>query len=322
MSLHGVTTSFRSRLLARERAAQQAMIDAYRPVVAKLKANALDLAAKLEEAVKAGDARAQGILYRQEHVEDLVQQITEEMNKLHGAQAVRLQSARVAAAREGVHLATAQLALPRLSAKAVEYIVATTTQGPLAELLASLGPGIGEGVGQTLINGITTGLNPRVIAAQMTSDFGLGLSQALTIARTEVIRASRDATLTAYRELGVVQQWMWLSARDDTTCDACWGMDGELFDVEVDTDGHPNCRCTCVPITDPSADVAVPDKAAAWDALGAEAQQSILGPSRFAALDSGEATLRDFATITNPQQWGPSVRSSTLAEAGVTRLVP
>lgn len=93
------------------------------------------------------------------------------------------------------------------------------------------------------------------------------------IARTETIRATNYATLSAYKESGVVQAKQWLTTPDERTCEWCGPMDrrvlgldddwfkrGESFQgvnggtIKLDYGSvdqpplHPNCRCTLIPI--------------------------------------------------------------------------
>ena len=82
--------------------------------------------------------------------------------------------------------------------------------------------------------------------------------QAERIARTEVIRASNQASLDAYIQSGVVEgkQWITFGATDE-----CEQYDGKIeYDLEGkfyssdnefqdgDPPLHPNCRCVLVPI--------------------------------------------------------------------------
>lgn len=76
------------------------------------------------------------------------------------------------------------------------------------------------------------------------------------IARSETSRASNEAALESYRQSGVVQRKVWMTAPD--CCDICAELDGqvvalegEFFSSDYDVEGegqmpprHPNCRCT------------------------------------------------------------------------------
>lgn len=94
------------------------------------------------------------------------------------------------------------------------------------------------------------------------------------IARTEVLSASNQATLEAYKQSNVVVGKQWYTAEDEQVCEWCAPMDQTVLGIDDDffdkgttftgRDGnplsldfenvsapplHPNCRCTLLPIT-------------------------------------------------------------------------
>lgn len=90
-------------------------------------------------------------------------------------------------------------------------------------------------------------------------------SRAETIARTEVNRASNFAQIEGFEQSGVVKEIEWLTAGDERVDEEiCDPMDGETVKlgddwtlpngekVDVPQDAHPNCRCTTLPVIDPS----------------------------------------------------------------------
>ena len=104
--------------------------------------------------------------------------------------------------------------LQRQVVAAVEQIVgATADASPLARVLASLAPDAAAGVRQALITAVATGLGPRQTAALVKKSFGIPLKRALTIARTEHLRAFRESSRQAWaQQRDVVQGWLWLAA--------------------------------------------------------------------------------------------------------------
>jgi HK97 family phage portal protein len=78
------------------------------------------------------------------------------------------------------------------------------------------------------------------------------------IARTEVLKASNEATLQAYIQSDVVDAKEWLTAFDERTSEECAELDGEVQPLGKDFTGgidapplHPNCRCTLIPVIKP-----------------------------------------------------------------------
>lgn len=84
-------------------------------------------------------------------------------------------------------------------------------------------------------------------------------ARALTIARTELIRANNQGNLTAYRESGVATGKEWATAEDDRVEVACRGneaagpiaLDDDFPSGDEAPPAHPNCRCALLPVTEP-----------------------------------------------------------------------
>jgi SPP1 gp7 family putative phage head morphogenesis protein len=76
----------------------------------------------------------------------------------------------------------------------------------------------------------------------------VGISRALTIARTEVMKAVNAGVVDRYKLAGV-EELKWLAAIDTNTCDECRDLDGKVFPIDNHPDApkHPRCRCTWIP---------------------------------------------------------------------------
>lgn len=112
---------------------------------------------------------------------------------------------------------------------------------------------------RTLAEGLTRGQNPRGIARTMIRE-GIGFtktrgiqSRALTIARTEIIRAHAEGQLDALERLGVEKVGVmveWSTAGDDRVCPLCQPLEGVVLKIK-EARGiiprHPNCRCAHIP---------------------------------------------------------------------------
>lgn len=121
--------------------------------------------------------------------------------------------------------------------------------GPLGKLLDSIPLTVSAEAHDALIQGITLGKNPRVIAKEMADKAGIAHTRALLIARTETMRAYREGQRAQWLAMGdLVKGWTWASVRDDRTCPACWAMHGSTHPISEPFFGHPNCRCTMIPI--------------------------------------------------------------------------
>ncbi len=108
--------------------------------------------------------------------------------------------------------------------------IAGTNRG---NLLAQAGA---EAVRQALIRSVALSLSPRRMAAAIRRALGTNFTRALTIARTEQLRAVRAAATQSYADVDAFTGWVWISARDERTCAACWAMHGRFFPFEEAVD--------------------------------------------------------------------------------------
>ena len=132
--------------------------------------------------------------------------------------------------------------------QAILNIAANTHSGPLADILQQIAPQAAAEARDVIVNGVAQGFNPRKVATLLHQQLGAPLARAQLIARTEILRAQREVSQKAFQENSqVVGGWTWQAALDDRTCDFCWALNGEHFDVEEGPDTHPNCRCTMIP---------------------------------------------------------------------------
>lgn len=110
-------------------------------------------------------------------------------------------------------------------------------------------------------DGIRQGLSVPQIKDGIKSEFAnIRERQAKVITRTEVLRASNDAALDAFKQSGVVEGKQWLTAGADDECAAYEGkiesLDGDFYKSDNEfQDGdpplHPNCKCILLPVLEP-----------------------------------------------------------------------
>ena len=92
------------------------------------------------------------------------------------------------------------------------------------------------------------GYNPRKIAPMIRDALGVQLNRALTISRTEVMRAQRIAMEENYKaNAGVVKGWRWV-AEVNGACPVCLAMHGREFPLSEKMSSHINCRCCASPV--------------------------------------------------------------------------
>ena len=311
---------FRQQAVARERAAAARLVREYGKVYARIQANVSALLAEAETARKRGETVNAAWVYQYNRLRRLQAQTEAQMSTFAdaagtGIEAAQLESA-LAGQRDastlmraalGVRESGVHVAFNVLPRAALNEMIGFTDAGtPLGKLLAELGPDAARRVSDTLVQNLALGRNPRQTARDIRESLGGSLSRALTISRTETLRAYREGTRAAYAENSdIISGWRWLSARQARTCAACWAMDGQVFENDKPMPAHPNCRCVMLPVI-----VGKTDKAGtgadAFASLGEDGQRQVLGKD-YDAWKRGEVTLQDFVRVRKSPAWGETV---------------
>jgi SPP1 gp7 family putative phage head morphogenesis protein len=216
----------------------------------------------------------------------------------------------------------------RIPVAAVENMIGLSRDGsPLFSVLQkrALYPDAVDRMTTQMINAMALGYNPRKTAEMMKDGLAAGLNKALVIARTEQLRAYREATYQNYNaNQDIVKGWVWHSACDDRTCAACWAMHGTVHALDERLDDHVCGRCAMVPVTKTWAEMgyaglAEPntDKRSGEEIFGTldeERQRSILGAGRFDLWQSGDIEFRSMAKFTDDDVWGRSLRVTPIKD--------
>ena len=198
---------------------------------------------------------------------------------------------------------------------------------PLTDLLAELGPTANRQVRAALVEGVALGLSPREVARRTRNAFGEGLTRALRVSRTEILRSYREGNRMQWQaNRQIVRQWERRAAWDERTCPACIALDGTRYRTEDPGDFHVNDRCAMVPIPvsyrDLGLDIDDPPMArpTARDWFGGQStgtQREMLGPAKFDAWKSGSIEFGDMVKHTTHPDWGRSATVATLTEMGL-----
>lgn len=115
-------------------------------------------------------------------------------------------------------------------------------------------------VRRTLTDGLVQGKSPRDVARDLVKAVGISKERALTVARTEIIRAHAEGQLTALKKLGVEEIGVmveWSTSGLGTTrkgnpspCPVCAPLKGVVLKID-EASGllprHPNCLCSFTP---------------------------------------------------------------------------
>lgn len=257
IDIFALADRFRADLLRRDRATSRLLVQAYADVWRRVKQELERLAKDADAAERRGERLSKAWLLRQDRLRTLERQVERQIadvGRIAGGSitADRIEAVRsaqeharelVAASLPAPERAGVVTAFNRLPSEAVERLVGVLVrESPLTALLADLGPDAARNVRRSLLSGVALGRNPRKIAAEVKNDVGGSLVRALTISRTETLRAYRGASLASYRANDdVVKGWRWNARLDRRTCAFCWSMHNTIHPLSEHFASHPNC---------------------------------------------------------------------------------
>lgn len=296
--------------------------------------------AKLEQARAAGVEISPAWLYQQRRLNNVLADLEGGMRQFARQADIAVQDAQrdaVAAAEDHAHelleLGLEETApgidtsFTRLQRDTLDQLVGNLADGsPLSELLDTLPGDAGSRLEQAVVDGVAKGRSARQIVSSARDALGGTLSRALTIARTEVNRAHREATRLSYEaNTAVVAGWTWTAALDRRTCAVCWAMHGTKHPVSDRLDGHPNCRCAMIPVTRSwehlgaqgvdETRLELEDGADAFARLPENDQLAVLGRKKLDAYQRGDLSLGDLVGRDEHPRWGSMRRERSVADA-------
>lgn len=186
----------------------------------------------------------------------------------------------------------------------------------------------GRRIAETLIDGVTSGQGATRIAQRLTHLMDGNASRALTVARTETMRAYRGATVAWGEEnKTLVEGYQWYARLDRRTCPACWAMHGTYHKTGTVMGSHPNCRCLPISVMRPWSDILgsagagipeperLPLGADVFKKQPEDFKRDVLGPRRYEAFKAGKADLPDFVRTRKDPGWGTSRTVNTATAA-------
>lgn len=331
-----IARQFRADLLARDRAAAGAMVAQYGLAWTRLQRKLEPLVMQIEAARARGEAITPAWLGRQERYLTLLREVGEELLRLSefstglitAAQRAEIArgsadalaqlqaaTAQTAPAGDGGRVAATFNALPRGASEQIAGFLADGS--PLARLLGQLPKDGREDVARALAEGVTLGENPRKVASRVRDAFGGNLTRALTVTRTEMLRAYRESSRATWAENeDRVAGWQWLSARQPgRTCASCYAMDGQIFPVAEPMGTHPRCRCSTVVVLKSAPAFVADTGEEVFAKLPPARQLETLGPAKFKAYKEGSITLRDLVGHRESKAWGVTRSERGLAAA-------
>lgn len=339
---------YRTLLAQQEDSAEAALREAHASTLAEIQPALDRLYDQMVEKMAGGEKIPLSWLYEAQRLETITKLISGKINQFGAlalAQVARLQQVGVHLGQQGGLALLRTTVPPGVSwsfgiplVSAIERLIGATRAGsPLADLFHGFGAEAAKKVTQTLVTGITLGHNPRKIASQVSTALDISRHRALTISRTELNRAYRDAGIETYKaNSDVVSQYRRTCAKDGRTCAACLALDGTLCDLDKEFAIHPCDRCAAVPVTKdwseiladvPGIDTSkIPDTrphietGSEWLAKQSEdVQRQVFGSNAAYQLYKSGTPLADFVQHSHDEEWGPSIQQKSvkqLAKAG------
>jgi SPP1 gp7 family putative phage head morphogenesis protein len=330
----------RAALVARDIDTMRELSRRYAPVRESIRAQLDAVNARIDRAVARGEAIGPAVVYQQGRAEALLADIERRIDAFSRDVDRASSSAARGAARDAigdaddlVDAATPPGWRPTFNRVRPDVLDAAVAQArPVAETLRGLGSDAREAVAGVIEDAVGRGIHPRKSARALERATNAPLTRALTITRTETLRAYRTAASLSYEgNSEALDGWMWLSAADSRTCPACFAMHGTTHPIGEPLEAHPNCRCTMVPLPTP------------WERLGFDGddqplpvvpgeqlfarlsdrdKRRILGPGGFDAYRRGDLALSDFVGRRPHPLFGNQVVRRSLRDARTSRGLP
>jgi hypothetical protein len=203
----------------------------------------------------------------------------------------------------------------KIPVEAVNAMIGYAGDGtPLTKLLQSKYPETAMQITQALINSTALGVNPRVTARNMVDAMAGDLQHALVTARTEQIRSFREASRQQMIESGVVEGYIRRCKLRETTCAACFALDGTEYPTDHIIESHPQCGCFMQPMVKGLEPIKVTSGEEWFNLQTEDVQRGIMGSSYYDAWKSGQFEFRQMASTHVDDTWGPTVRVTPLSE--------
>lgn len=313
--------------------ASRRLIAAYADVFRALSGELEAITDRIATARRTGEPISPSLLYREQRIQRLREQALQELTTAGSRARLiiggAIDTARVASTESALTMVreitppAVALASINLPTAAVGQAVAATTPGtPLANLLAAIAPAGADALERAIVTGVATSTNPRVVAAEVRRIIGGSAVRAMTISRTEIMRAHREGAIETYRASPVVKGWVWVAGLGSRTCASCWSQHGTEHPLDEPMASHPNCRCVAAPLTVSYRDLGidlddprVPSGASLFDRAKPEVQRAVLGPSGYDAYRAGTVRLEDFVARRRSATWGATTSRASLTQA-------
>ena len=348
-AIQEIIQSFQQLLEAQIDSAAQRMVDSYGRIYQSLEKEQTALLQEMQHLRDIGQTPTRAMIHKDARYKELLVKTEEQMQKyaviIEDNVSAGYADTAAMGARQGEVMMEAQVSvfpepirgellgmINRMSESTIAAMVgALQEDSPLWRItLKSFGAETARDIGDALVRNILKGKNPITTAREMQKTWGVPLTRAVTISRTEHLRAHRMASMASYRNnADVVQGWTWNANLDTDTCPACIALHGTKHGLDETLDDHPNGRCYATPITPswkdlgfeglPETGAQTPEGAGEewFGGLSEEKQRDILGDAKWQAWKGGQFQFNQLAQETHSEDWGRSFRVASLEELGI-----
>jgi len=340
--IQDLIATFQTQTLALEAEATERLIESYRLIHQRLAAEQAELLARF-----AGKEMTKAAIVKDAGYKRLLRNVQAEMDR-YGAvigdtvDIGRQQAAQLAldqaealtrAALEGLPAqaqASIMATFNRMPREAVEALTAALHgDSPLVRLvLNDFGEKASKEIGQALLTNVAAGRHPTAIAREMVRAWGVPLTRANAISRTEHLRAHRSATIASYRQNAhIVKTWTWHAQLDTLTCMSCVAKHGTEWPLSETLDDHVSGRCGMIPNTPTWEELGfegMPDTAVhvepgeSWfNELSEAEQRKMMGPKIHDGWREGKVPFADLSKEVNHPDWGRSYVQASGEDLGL-----
>ena len=263
-TIDDVIAEFQKSILRGERQASSEMLKAYVQGWKRIKAELGQLQKDYDKTVARGESVGVSWIYQNSRLTDMQVLVGKELGRFTKVADIKITDAQRKVIKESLTFSRDEMILrlgpqydvedifrvKSLPTRAIETMVGINQpDSPLKKLLSKISVEGSQKASDALVEGMIMGYNPRKIAPMIRDALGVQLNRALTISRTETMRAQRLATLENYKANGdMVKGWRWVASLDGT-CPACMAMHGTEHPLSENMDTHPNCCCNAESIT-------------------------------------------------------------------------
>lgn len=325
MNIYEVGQAYRKALLAGSADAAADLVAVYSGALEAIQAEAAALVAELDKRGDVPGAAVRAYRIEQAGLARFTQSATEELRRVNAIAAGAIEGYQRTAAALAIEAFTAAMETRQavavgigptfnlVASNAVEAVAGYLSDGsPLASVLDAYAGEAAAQAAQELKIGLAAGLPTRQIAERVADASGMALNKALTIARTETLRAYREVAFDSYdANADLVDSWMWVCGMQPNSCAACVAMHGTIHPLSERMHGHPNCGCSSVPILSDiqAEEQRPPQEPEDWLAEQDEdTLAQVFGSRKQAArYKAGEFALSDVVLVTDSRQWGRTV---------------